>query len=94
MWLERTEGAVGLGFQKVDGPKTTKNRVHFDIGTSDIRRVKHQVESLGGQRVEGFEDGGFLVLADPEGNEFCLVPMTQITLDDQGRTDYLEGLQI
>jgi predicted enzyme related to lactoylglutathione lyase len=94
VWLERIEGEVGVGFQKVDEPKTAKNRVHPDIGVPDIPAAKGLVESLGGRRVHGFETGGFLVMADPEGNEFCLVPMKQIHLDDQGRTDYLEGLRV
>jgi predicted enzyme related to lactoylglutathione lyase len=83
-----------VAFQRVDQPKTIKNRVHLDIGTPDLLALKARVEALGGRRVGGFEAGGFLVMADPEGNEFCLVPMTQITLDAEGHTDYLDGLQI
>jgi predicted enzyme related to lactoylglutathione lyase len=94
VWLERNESGVGVGFQRVEEPKRTKNRVHLDIGAADLERTKDRVEALGGHRVEGFETGGFLVMADPEDNEFCLVPMTQIHLDDHGNTNYLDGLDI
>ena len=32
------------------------------------------MEMLGGRRREQYDDGGFLVMADPEGNEFCVIP--------------------
>ena len=39
----------------------------------------------------GFEEGGFLVMADPEGNEFCVLPVEPFDFDDEGHTDYLTG---
>jgi hypothetical protein len=41
--------------------------------------------------MKGYEDGGFLVMADPEGNVFCIVPEV-LTFDDSGRTNYLRDL--
>ncbi|TLQ47973.1 hypothetical protein FEF34_02925 [Streptomyces marianii] len=38
---------------------------------------------------EQYASGGFLVMADPEGNEFCVIPPGPFDLDDDGRTDYL-----
>jgi hypothetical protein len=32
-------------------------------------------------------------MADPEGNEFCIVPAELFEFDDLGRTDYLRKLQ-
>ena len=52
------------------------------------------MEGLGGRRVGGYEDGGFLVMADPEGNEFCLIPDVPFDLDAEGCTTYLRGLSI
>jgi hypothetical protein len=37
---------------------------------------------------------GFLVMADPEGNEFCLIPVASFEFDDEGRADYLDGLDV
>ena len=91
VWLQRPKHGIGLGFQRVPERKLTKNRVHFDISAPDIRRLEERVVQLGGQRVELY-DGGFLVMADPEGNEFCIVPIEPIRFDDEGRTGYLHEL--
>ena len=73
-------------FQKVPEPKTAKNRVHLDLRaapglTGEARMEALEAEcarvvALGASRVQRFEadalDGGFIVMRDPEGNEFCL----------------------
>jgi hypothetical protein len=33
-------------------------------------------------------------MGDPEGNEFCVVPIGPIQFDDEGHTSYLEDLQL
>ena len=91
VWLQRDEHDFGLSFQRVSEPKLTKNRMHLDISAPDVHHLKERIEQLGGHRVELY-DGGFLVMADPEGNEFCVVPVEPVELDDQGRTGYLEDL--
>ena len=45
---------------------------------------------LEGHRVPGYEAGGFLVMADPEGNEFCIIPAGSFDVDADGRADYLD----
>jgi len=66
-----------VSFQRVPEPKTLKNRLHLDIRVDDIEQATAQIETLGGRRlpVEDFREHGFRwrVMADPEGNEFCLV---------------------
>jgi predicted enzyme related to lactoylglutathione lyase len=66
-----------LYFQHVPEPKTLKNRLHLDIRVDDIEPATVQIETLGGRRlpVEDFQEHGYRwrVMADPEGNEFCLV---------------------
>jgi predicted enzyme related to lactoylglutathione lyase len=94
VWLERSRDAVGVGFQRVAGVKLTKNRLHLDIGVEDLVDAVHRVEAAGGRRAKGYAAGGFLVMLDPEGNEFCLVPTSPISFDEQGRADYLDGLDI
>lgn len=89
VWLERRNG-LGMGFQGVAGPKTGKNRFHLDLASADPVAEQRRIESLGGRRLEGYEAGGFLVMADPEGNEFCVIPEAPFELDDEGRASYLD----
>jgi predicted enzyme related to lactoylglutathione lyase len=64
-------------FNKVDETKTSKNRLHLDLNV-DEDAMENEIErltTLGARRVNiGQNDETFwAVLADPEGNEFCLV---------------------
>ena len=75
-----------LFFQRVPEPKTAKNRVHLDLDVSGgrgtpieerRRRVADAVERVvaaGATRVKAYDEAGqhWVVLQDPEGNEFCL----------------------
>ncbi|MFF3307352.1 VOC family protein [Streptomyces sp. NPDC002952] len=88
LWLQREDG-LGLGFQRTNEPKSGKNRMHFDITSPDPAAEQRRVERLGGRRLEQYADGGFLVMADPEGNEFCVIPEGSFELDDEGRAHYL-----
>ncbi len=77
---------AGIGprllFQRVPEPKTLKNRVHLDVnaghGHTDRRAaVRAHVSMLVAagakvQREMQEESGWWIVLTDPEGNEFCL----------------------
>ncbi|MBI3744366.1 MAG: VOC family protein [Chloroflexi bacterium] len=78
--FRRTAVAPGLSFvlQLVpEKKKTLKNRAHLDIEVPDLEAALKQVEVLGGRlakRVRSKVGGSFIVCADPDGNEFCLVP--------------------
>ena len=65
-----------LLLQEVAEPKTTKNRMHFDIETPHVHAEVARLEALGARRLEAetrHEHGTtWVVLADPEGNEFCI----------------------
>ncbi|MEI5676116.1 MULTISPECIES: VOC family protein [unclassified Nocardioides] len=76
-----------LFFQQVPEEKVAKNRVHLDVRSApgmegDARMAALEAEAArlverGASRVRRFEPEpplslGFLVMADPEGNEFCL----------------------
>ena len=65
---------IRLAFQRVPEDKTVKNRLHLDLSHKDPDALTHKVESLGGSRLDDHEMSGFhwTVLADPEGNEFCV----------------------
>ncbi|TGN72662.1 VOC family protein [Streptomyces bauhiniae] len=88
VWLRREDG-LGIGFQRADGPKSGKNRVHFDVTAADPAAEQRRIEALGGRRLTEYDEGGFLVMADPEGNEFCVIPDGPVELDDDGRAHYL-----
>ncbi|HXX89854.1 MAG TPA: VOC family protein [Acidimicrobiales bacterium] len=65
-----------LVLQAVTEPKTGKNRLHLDVYVPDIGAEAARLEELGATRLSDTvvdEDGErWLVMADPEGNEFCV----------------------
>ena len=61
--------------QRVPEEKTAKNRVHLDLKVPDIEAEASRLEGLGARRSSGVlrELGSsWIVMADPEGNEFCV----------------------
>ena len=75
VWLSRlSDAGPALALQKVPEPREGKNRIHLDIGAADPAAFAEHVVGLGGSRVEDHEMDGFhwTVLADPEGNVFCV----------------------
>lgn len=69
--------APTLVFVPVPEAKTVKNRVHIDVNATD-RDQQAEVErlvGLGARRVDVGQTGdhSWVVLADPEGNEFCVL---------------------
>ena len=54
--------------------KNVKNRLHFDLRPDDQAAEVERVESLGARKVDiGQGEQSWVVLADPEGNEFCIL---------------------
>jgi glyoxalase superfamily protein len=73
--LERPDG-IYLGFQQVPESKAGKNRLHLDLKVVDEEAAAAWAqERLGAAFLWRSEnpDDPFVVLADPEGNEFCFV---------------------
>jgi hypothetical protein len=63
-----------LLFLKVPEPKRDKVRLHIDLRPEDQDAEVARAESLGARRVDiGQGDPTWVVLADPEGNEFCIL---------------------
>ena len=67
-----------LLFIEVPDTKTVKNRIHLDLAPSDRRRDEEveRVRALGATELHDLRraDGtGWVVFADPEGNEFCIL---------------------
>lgn len=63
-----------LLFNKVPEPKVVKNRVHLDLGTDDMEAEVERLLALGASKVRLVEEAGdrWWIMADPEGNEFCV----------------------
>jgi predicted enzyme related to lactoylglutathione lyase len=68
---------AGMCFMPVSDPKTVKNRLHLDLTTEagDRDAEIERLLTLGASRVDIGQTGGesWTVLADPEGNEFCVI---------------------
>ena len=64
-----------LLLQKVPEPHKVKNRVHIDMDVSDLDAAVSRVQELGGHKIRQLSEYGieWAVMADPDGNEFCLV---------------------
>lgn len=74
-WLGRMgEGGPSLAFQKVPEKKEGKNRLHLDLHVEDLAEARARIEELGGSKVDEHTMQNFTwyVMADPEGNEFCI----------------------
>jgi predicted enzyme related to lactoylglutathione lyase len=67
---------VLLLIQRVgDAPKRTKSRVHIDLYAADPDAEAERVVALGAAKLNVVEEDEvrWVVLADPQGNEFCII---------------------
>ncbi|QGV79703.1 VOC family protein [Streptomyces ficellus] len=65
-----------LTFARVTEGKTRKNRLHLDVNPTDREQDEEvrRLLALGARRTDvGQGDVSWVVLADPEGNEFCVL---------------------
>jgi hypothetical protein len=71
-------GDPTMWLQAGASPKATKLRCHIDLRTSDPTAELDRLLRLGARRADVGQRGdeGFDVLADPEGNEFCLLHLS------------------
>ena len=52
------------------GPRPDRNRVHLDLAADDVEAEVARLLALGAKRVR--QGDGYVVLNDPEGNNFCI----------------------
>ena len=81
--LELLDGSPEVGripdmlFLKNPDKKVVKNRLHFDLRPQDQAAEVARLESLGAKRIEigqsDYAETTWVVMADPEGNEFCVL---------------------
>ena len=90
MCLEPPEGSPEDGivpdllFLRVPEGKTMKNRLHLDLRPKDQAAEVARLEALGARRVDVGQGANvsWVVLADPDGNEFdVLKPLTRVRPD-------------
>ncbi|MCW2491183.1 MAG: glyoxalase [Frankiales bacterium] len=65
-----------INFQPVPEPKRDKTRIHFDVVVDDLEQGVELVIRLGGRSLHqrhDYDEGTVFLMADTEGNEFCLV---------------------
>ncbi len=76
-WATVDAANVRIAFQQVPEAKASpKNRVHLDLDTDDLAgSVAHAREAGATVLTDVIHEGegAFVVLQDPEGNEFCFV---------------------
>ena len=68
-----------LLLQKVPEAHENKNRAHMDLDVADLAAAVRRAEELGGTKLDELSEYGikWTVMADPDGNEFCLVQHSQ-----------------
>ena len=83
VWIERelgdpeNTGFPDILFLKNSDGKVGKNRLHLDLRPDDQDAEVARLESLGAQKIDIGQPGSpectWVVMADPEGNEFCVL---------------------
>jgi predicted enzyme related to lactoylglutathione lyase len=65
----------GFVFVQVAGAKSGKNRLHLELDCDEQGADVERLVDMGARHVDiGQGDAPWVVLADPEGNEFCVMP--------------------
>jgi hypothetical protein len=76
-WINQTWlSTPALTFAHVPEGKTVKNRLHLDLNPTDREQDEEvrRLLDLGARHADvGQGDVSWVVLADPEGNEFCVL---------------------
>jgi catechol 2,3-dioxygenase-like lactoylglutathione lyase family enzyme len=78
-----------IRFLPTDEPKSAPNRMHFDLTSTSLQGQQDTVAralGLGGRHIDVGQrpEEGHVVLADPEGNEFCVIEPGNRFLADCG----------
>jgi hypothetical protein len=74
-----------LSFFRVPDEKSVKNRWHFDLAPEDQDAEVRRLEELGARRIDiGQGEQSWIVMADIEGNEFCVLRSLPTEDDERG----------
>jgi hypothetical protein len=73
-WIEPGGDIPDILFLHVPEKKSVKNPVHLDLRPDDQKTEVQRLGELGARPVDiGQRDVSWVVMADPEGNEFCVL---------------------
>ena len=66
---------VNISLQRSMTPVTARDQMHLDLYTDEQADEVERLESLGARLIRHNDDpdDDYVVMADPEGNEFCVV---------------------
>jgi catechol 2,3-dioxygenase-like lactoylglutathione lyase family enzyme len=70
-----------VSLQLTDAPAQSPVRIHVDLYTDEQERHVERLVALGASRVEDWpypDDADFVVLRDPDGNEFCVIDHAEL----------------
>jgi predicted enzyme related to lactoylglutathione lyase len=72
--VDSGQGGVPLLFQRADEPTRQPGWIHLDCDVADRAAAVDEIRRLGGRLIEQRSDsnGSWTVMADPEGNPFCI----------------------
>lgn len=82
MLIDPAGHGTPLSLQLTDHPPREAVRVHIDLYTAAQERHVERLVGLGASRVEDWAypaDADFIVLRDPDGNEFCVIDHEALT---------------
>ena len=83
MMLQHPDGrGLPVSLQLTDHGNTGPVRIHLDLYTNDQAAQVERLVRLGASRVEDWSyppDADFVVLRDPDGNEFCVIDPTTLS---------------
>ena len=81
--LENGEKFPPILFYRNPDQKSVKNRLHFDLSPDDQSAEVLRIEGLGGKRIEIGQSADpattWVVMADIEGNEFCVLKNQEVS---------------
>ena len=65
---------VNVSLQRADTPVTARDQMHLDLYTDDQPGEVARLKELGAREVRHVQDpdDDYVVMTDPEGNEFCV----------------------
>jgi catechol 2,3-dioxygenase-like lactoylglutathione lyase family enzyme len=71
---------VNLSLQVATTPVTARDQMHLDLYTDDAEREVERLTGLGAEwvRAEDDPDDTYVVMRDPEGNEFCVCSVNSV----------------
>jgi catechol 2,3-dioxygenase-like lactoylglutathione lyase family enzyme len=76
MLVDPRRHGLTISLQRTDSPPRPPARLHLDLYTSEQARHVERLVALGAPRVADWpypDDPDFVVLRDPDGNEFCVI---------------------